>query len=51
VTADGYISMRDWCRKPPLRLRVTEKAEDVLVVDQVYPLPAHGRRGNRARRA
>jgi hypothetical protein len=25
VTTDGYISVRDWRRKPPLRLRVTEK--------------------------
>jgi hypothetical protein len=27
VTADGYISVRDWRRKPPPRLRVTKKLD------------------------
>jgi hypothetical protein len=36
------ITVRDWRRKPPLRLRVTKKL-DIHWWDQMHALPAHAR--------
>jgi hypothetical protein len=43
LSAQDYISVRDWRRKPPLRQRVTKKARHLLVLDQMHALSVHAR--------